>query len=333
MLYLTKTPLRVSLFGGGTDYPEYFEREKGAVIGMAIDKYIHIAGLKLSNITNYNYRLSYSKLEMCDKVEDIQHPVVREVLRHMSVEDKLDFSIMSDLPSSGSGLGSSSSFTVGFINLINIIQNNTPTRFDLAKAAIEIERDILQENVGVQDQLHAAFGGLNRFDFHKGKYSITPISLSGNTLNVLNESMFLVHTGVSRRATDIAHEQVSLTKTKSIDSDLGDLYQMVEECMTILERNGPNMLEHIGKMLSQAWNIKRSLSSSITSGPINELYEHIMNSGAVGAKLCGAGGGGYFLCLVPKHSQTSFLEKLSKTTIITTHIDVKGTTQIYPTVS
>ena len=165
MLWITRTPLRVSLFGGGTDYPEYYERRPGAVVGFAIDKYIHIAALRLTAYQPYNVRLAYSILEHVEDAAQIQHPVVRVVLKHFDIRERLDLSIMSDLPASGSGLGSSSSFTVGLLKLVNCLRNHPMTKIDLARTAIMVERELLAENVGVQDQLHATFGGINRFDF------------------------------------------------------------------------------------------------------------------------------------------------------------------------
>ncbi|MEI7714276.1 MAG: kinase, partial [Rhodospirillales bacterium] len=193
MMIVARTPLRVSFFGGGTDYPEYFRRARGAVLGMAIDKYVYISALRLASILDYRYRVSYSRIETVTDAADIQHPVVRNVLAHYGVTEALDLSIMADLPAK-SGLGSSSSFTVGFLNLIAALQKRQITKLDLARQAVFVERELLAENVGVQDQYHAAFGGLNRFDFEGARTRISPIQMSGDCLTALTGSLFLVYT-------------------------------------------------------------------------------------------------------------------------------------------
>jgi D-glycero-alpha-D-manno-heptose-7-phosphate kinase len=199
MMIVSRTPLRISFFGGGTDYPEYFERARGAVLGMAIDKYIYISALRLASVLDYKYRVSYSKIEMVAAVSEIQHPVVRAVLEHHGLDQPLDVSILADLPAR-SGLGSSSAFTVGFLNLVGTLRHQMMTKLDLARSAVYIERDVLGENVGVQDQYHAAFGGLNRFDFETGRTRLSPIQMSGACQGALTSSLFLVYTGMTRFA-------------------------------------------------------------------------------------------------------------------------------------
>lgn len=328
---ITRTPLRVSLFGGGTDYPEYFERRPGAVVGFAIDKYIFIAGLQLDGNQPYNYRVSYSALERVDQVEEIRHPVVRETLKHMDFGDRLDISIMSELPASGSGLGSSSAFTVGFVHLVNSLQRRSCTKIDLARQAIRIEREILRENVGVQDQLHATFGGINRFDFEGSRISITPLQVPGSTLRAVSDSLVLVHTGIARRATEVVADQVQATRARSIDRELGDLYGLVAECVSLLESEGDEVLPDLGRMLSESWAIKRKLSDRISNQQIDELYDAIMRSGAYGAKLCGAGGGGYFLALVRPELRQRLTEDVAPHLVVPIRPDIAGSTLVYPT--
>lgn len=323
-MYLTRTPLRISLFGGGTDYAEYFERKPGAVVGMAIDKYINIAAIKLTQLQDYKYRLSYSKLEMVQEIADLKHPVVRETLLWHGHTCPLDISIMSDLPASGSGLGSSSSFTVGLLNLLNHIHEKPCTKIDLAKSAIHIERTVLQENGGIQDQMHAAFGGINRFDFSKDKCQITPLQLSGETLKNLNQSLMLVHTGIIRSSSDTAKEQREITKKKQIDQDLSELYKYVDDCVSILEGGGANCFADLGELLNESWKIKRSLSKSITNSAIDELYKIIMAAGAYGAKLCGAGGGGYFAVLIDPDKKATLSNAVHPLSSIEVQIDVLG---------
>jgi D-glycero-alpha-D-manno-heptose-7-phosphate kinase len=330
MLWMTRTPLRVSLFGGGTDYPEYFHRQPGAVVGFAINKYIHIACLRFHALQEYNYRVAYSRLELSQQVEAIEHPVVREVVKFLKIPDRLDISVMSDLPATGSGLGSSSSFTVGFIKLMTQLIGRSLTKIDLAKLAIKIERDVLVENVGVQDQLHAAFGGVNRFDFDGPRIRITPLQLSGELTQQLGTHMVLVHTGIMRRATAAVEAQVHATKSKQIDKGLSSLYALVEDCVNLLERPAADVLPDLGRMLVEGWHIKRQFSKQVSNDTIDDLFGAIMKSGAYGAKLCGAGGGGFFLAIVPPERQHALIKAIHPLAVIPVDFDVDGSTLVYP---
>jgi len=222
MLITSRTPLRVSFFGGGTDYPEYFSRFPGAVVGMAINKYIYISALRLATFIDYKYRLSYSRLENTTRIDDIQHPVIREVLKHYKVDEALDMSVIADLPAS-SGLGSSSAFTVGLINLVKALKAEQMTRLDLGLAAIHAERELLNDSVGVQDQLHAAFGGLNRFDFVDGRIRISPVQMHSDSQNMLLSSLVLIYTGIQRSASATVKEQIEATRERKVDRELGEL--------------------------------------------------------------------------------------------------------------
>lgn len=329
MVCITRTPLRVSLFGGGTDYPEYYERAPGAVIGMAIDKYIYIAALPLTGHQDYDYRVSYSTVERTNDIDSIQHPVVREVLRLFVIKDRLDISIMSDLPATGSGLGSSSAFTVGFLNIAYFLTGRACTKIDLARKAIHVERDVLRENVGVQDQLHATFGGMNRFDFQGKQISITPLQVSSETMCRLSQCLVLVHTGIARRATAIVEDQVKATKSTSLDKDLGSLFALVAECAALLEGPTESVLATLGKMLSEGWYIKRSLTRNVTNTAIDDLFTTIMKAGAYGAKLCGAGGGGYFLVLIEPDLIAALREAVQPLVVIPIGIDTEGSALVY----
>jgi len=329
MAYMTRTPLRVSLFGGGTDYPEYFHRRPGAVVGFAIDKYILITALKLRACLEYNYRVSYSKLEFTNSISEIQHPVVRTVLEMQGITDRLDINVMSDLPASGGGLGSSSAFTVGFLNLIQSMMGTPITRMDLARGAIKVERVLLAENVGVQDQLHTAFGGVNRFDFEGDRIRISPVQARGETIAELNQSMVLIHTGVARRATNTAASQVQATASKSLDSDLHYLYQLVGEGVDLLESTGNGVIEELGRRLVEAWRVKRQLTKNITSEEIDRIYSAAMGAGAYGGKLCGAGGGGFIMMLCPPDRVNALIAAVSPLSVLPITIDVQGTTLLH----
>lgn len=329
MFWITKTPLRVSLFGGGTDYPEYYMRHPGAVVGLSIDKYIYIAALRLTTLQKYNYRLSYSQLEHCDRVEDIAHPVVREIIRAFDLSERLDISIISDLPATGSGLGSSSAFTVGFLRAVYAIRGQRPTKIELARQAIQVERELLAENVGVQDQLHAAFGGLNRFDFEGPTIRIRPVQMSSSAVERLNRTMVLVHTGITRRATAAVAAQIEATTAGRIDRELKDLYGLVEVCVDLLEGEGRDWLPELGRMLSESWSIKRSLSRDVSNDALDAVFRAILDAGAYGAKLCGAGGGGFFLALMEPDQVQRLGERIGSSSVVPIRLDVEGSALIH----
>ena len=327
MIYITKTPLRVSLFGGGTDYPAYFQRTPGAVIGFAIDKYIYISALKLGGYVDYRYRISYSKVEQTDTIDAIEHPVVRNLLKRKGWDEPTDFSIHADMPAS-TGLGSSSAFTVGFINLISNLLMIPRTRMELAREAIFTEQELLKENVGVQDQLHATFGGINRFDLSGDNYRITPINISSAALNTLTDCMVLVFTGIKRRATQIAALQVENTSAKKIDSQLADILKLVDQAQVVLESRADtaNLPARIAEMLHESWMIKKELASNITLEAIDELYEFCRANGALGGKLCGAGAGGFLLMVVPLQKRERFEKAVGAHRCVRFQIAPHGTT-------
>jgi D-glycero-alpha-D-manno-heptose-7-phosphate kinase len=327
VIITSRTPLRVSLFGGGTDYPAYFERHRGAVIGFTINKYIYISVLRLGSYVDYRYRLSYSKVEMVDNAAQIQHPVVRALLHRYGCDDAMDFSIQSDLPAS-SGLGSSSAFTVGLIHLLSNLQGVPRTKLELAREAIDVEQNVLGENVGVQDQLHAAFGGLNRFDFRSGApFTMRPIDISGAELRLLAEWMLLVFTGTKRRATEVVAEQVQNTASRKIDEDLSRLLDIVDAGQRILEQErGGKLPVELGRLLHESWMVKRRLSAKVSSSEIDDLYDHCVRLGALGGKLCGAGGGGFLLMIVPPERRAAFCEAMQVRRCVDFEIDFAGST-------
>lgn len=328
MLLTSRTPLRVSFFGGGTDYPEYFSRFPGAVVGMAINRYVYISALRLSNFIDYKYRLSYSRVERVGNAADIEHPVVRSVLTHYAIEDALDINIIADLPSS-SGLGSSSAFTVGFLNLIAALRSRPMTRLDLATAAIHVERELLKERVGVQDQLHAAFGGINRFDFVDGRIRIAPIQMHSDCQAELMKSLVLVYTGVTRYASKVLEEQMVATKELKVDRELSHLLALANQSVAVLEGTDPETtIRDFGAMMHEGWMTKRKLARSVSSGAIDDLYDRCRSAGAIGGKLCGAGGGGFLLMVVPPAKRRQFDEALRDSNVIKVEMDMHGSTII-----
>jgi D-glycero-alpha-D-manno-heptose-7-phosphate kinase len=329
MLIISRTPLRVSLFGGGTDYPEYYVERRGSVLGLAIDKYIYIAALKLSGIQSYQYRIAYSRVEHVDSVAEIQHNAVKAAFEHYGIACPVDLSVMADMPAN-SGLGSSSSFSVGLLNLIAHLKGQQVTKLDLALNAIHLERELLKENVGVQDQLHAAFGGINRFDLDGKNYRITPMMMRGECLNQLMQSLVLIHTGVSRHASAVVSEQLQRTRSGAIDRQLDAMLSMVDQACDILTSSRPDsMLRELGAMLNDSWMLKRTLSPMVSTAEIDALYEKAVALGALGGKLCGAGGGGFLLMIVPPRSRDSFILAMAPARVISIGLDTQGSTIIY----
>lgn len=329
MLLISRTPLRVSLFGGGTDYPDYYLERRGAVVGLAIDKYIYIAALKLSGIQSYQYRIAYSKIEHVDSVDEIQHSAVKAAFDHYRISCPVDLSVMADMPAN-SGLGSSSSFSVGLLNLIAHLKNERITKLDLALNAIHLERELLRENVGVQDQLHATFGGINRFDLDGKSFRITPMMMRGDCLHQLMQSLVLIHTGVSRHASTVVSEQLQRTRSGTIDRQLDAMLSMVDQACNILTSSQTDrMLHEIGSMLNDSWMLKRSLSPMVSTPDIDTLYEKAVALGALGGKLCGAGGGGFLLMIVPPAARNSFIQAMAPARVISIGLDTQGSTIIY----
>lgn len=302
-MIISKTPVRISFFGGGTDYPSYYKNKPGAVLGTTINKYIYLSLNTLSPFFDYNMRISYSKSELVDSIEEIEHPSVRECLKYLEMKKGLDIHIFADLPAR-TGLGSSSAFTVGFLNALNAFKGQKSLKEMLAQKALHVEQDLIQEKVGSQDQYHAAYGGLNIIKFHGDETQVTPVVISNKKKRALDSSMMLFYTGVKRYAEDVLDEQITKTKSCQNDGHLEKMYQMVfeaEEIISSCEKD--QMIEELGHLLDKSWQLKQKLSSKISSSLIDGLYEKAKAAGAFGGKLCGAGRGGFLLLIVPSHKQ------------------------------
>ena len=322
-MIISRTPLRISLFGGGTDYPEWYRRSRGAVIGLAIDKYVYVTAMPLSPLHPYKFRLYWSKIERCDRADEIEHPVVREVLRYRP-QGPMGFSIIADLPARN-GLGSSSAFTVGFIKVLE------PTReaIHLADEAVTVERENLMEIGGHQDQFLCAFGGLRRIDFAG---DVLPTTRKTQGADIVN-SLFLLHTGITRTASHVSAEQKYRTIDGLCDKQLEATLELVDEAETVLNGNQDphDMAVGIARLMHEAWRIKRTMSSQITNPRIDELYEEALRAGAHAGKICGAGAGGFLLAIVPPSAQRRFLERIEpKVPVIRVGLDTEGSTIIWP---
>lgn len=307
-MIISKTPFRISFFGGGTDYPPWFREHGGKVLASAIDKYCYISCRYLPPFFEHKYRVVYSKIENVADHADIQHPAVREVLAYMGCERGLEIHHDGDLPAR-SGLGSSSSFTVGLLNVLYALRGQHRSAADLAKEAIHIEQDIIREHVGSQDQISAAFGGFNRIEFFPDdRFDVSPILLPEAKHDALQEHFMLVFTGLSRYASEVAKSKIeNFDKRKE---ELRSLGEMVDAAIDILTSTH-TPIEEFGCLLHEAWTVKRQLSDKVTNSTVDEIYEAAREAGAGGGKLLGAGGGGFLLLFVPPERQFLVRERLN----------------------
>ena len=310
-MIISRTPFRISFFGGGTDYPAWFEEHKGAVLATTIDKYCYITCRYLPPFFEHKSRIIYSKMEHVHNIDGINHPSVRECLRFLDMKQGIEIHHDGDLPAR-TGLGSSSSFTVGLLNSLYALKGVMPTKERLADEAIHIEQDMCKENVGCQDQTLAAYGGCNYIEFGgKTHLHVRKVTLSEEKFGDLQNHLMLYFTGFSRTASEIASHQIRNIPNKQ--KELKTMMGMTDHALKIL--NGKNLLE-FGKLLHEAWTIKRHLSDKISTPHIDEIYETARGAGAVGGKLLGAGGGGFVLLFVPPQNQKKIKEKLKKLLLV-----------------
>lgn len=306
-MIISRTPFRISFFGGGTDYPAWYREYGGAVLAATIDKYCYISCRYLPPFFEHKSRIVYSKIESVKSHDEIEHQAVRGVLQYLNMDCGLEIHHDGDLPARA-GLGSSSAFTVGLFNAIAALKGNMLTKMELTKEAIKIEQEILKENVGSQDQVMAAHGGFCRVNFFKNHdINVTPIILNRDRLAEFQSHLLLYFTGFSRTASEIAKEQIETIKNR--ESELREMCQMVDEGVTILGRQ--NDLDQFGLLLHEAWKLKRSLTPKISSPRIDEIYEAAREAGAIGGKLLGAGGGGFMLLFAKPENHYKIKEKLS----------------------
>jgi D-glycero-alpha-D-manno-heptose-7-phosphate kinase len=320
-MIITRTPFRISLFGGGTDYPSWYLENGGAVIGMAIDKYCYISLRNLPPFFEHRHRIVYSKIENVVEIDEIQHPAVRAVLTEKPPEHGLEIHHDGDLPAR-SGLASSSAFTVGLLNALSCSKGLLQSKDQLAREAIRIEQEVIGENVGSQDQIWAAYGGFNSIDFHRdGNFSVSPVVISKERQKEMLGSFMLFFTGLSRFASTIAAKQIANFKNKV--SQLHTFHQMVNESKSIFATPQGD-LSDIGRMLHDAWQIKRELADGVSNQEIDEIYAAGLEAGALGGKILGAGGGGFILFYVEPEKQEAVRQRLKKLIEVTFDIDRAG---------
>ena len=308
-MIITRTPLRVSFFGGGTDYPVWYKEHGGAVLSTAIDKYCYITCRRLPPFFDYRSRISYSKVENVSNNEAIEHPSVRGCLQFMGVSEGVEIHHVADLPAR-TGLGTSSAFTVGLLLGLYGLSDRMRDKHALAQDAIHVEREVLQEAVGAQDQVAAAYGGFNHISFEVGGgIRVEPMLAAGDRLAELQNHMALFFTGFARTASEIAKEQIKETPKR--ETELRTMFQMVGEAVDIVS-NDRRPIREFGSLLHESWTLKKSLTNKISTPLIDEIYEAGRDAGAIGGKLLGAGGGGFMLFFVPPERREALISRLRK---------------------
>lgn len=305
-MIITRTPYRVSFFGGGSDYPSWVREHGGRVLATSIDKYCYISCRKLPPFFEHRHRVVYSLIENVREIHEIRHPAVRAVLQWARVRDGLEIHHDGDLPAR-SGLGSSSSFTVGLVKAVRALEGKLVSKSDLASDAIHIEQDLIGENVGSQDQISAAYGGLNRIEFHRsGGFDVDPVILPPGRLEAFQDHLMLFFTGLSRIASEVAKSQIENLPDRG--REIQTMMEMVDQGISIL-RSGT--IDDFGLLLDEAWRLKRKLSHRITTDEINAIYARAKSAGATGGKLLGAGGGGFILFFAKPQKQADIRDALS----------------------
>lgn len=307
-MIITKTPYRISFFGGGTDLNQWFSQNGGAVISTSIDKYCYISCRYLPKFFDHKYRFVYSQIEDVLKIDDIRHPAIKGLLNYLNWEEGIELHHDGDLPAR-SGLGSSSSFTVGMLNALAALKGNHISKYELAKKAIYIEQNILNENVGCQDQIAASYGGFNKIEFFGAdSFKVSPIIIPEERLNKLQDNLLLFFTGISRFASEIEKSKIVNFDTKKVE--LMKMHDMVDISIEILVDREKD-LDDFGRLLNEGWQYKKSLSNMVSNNEVDKIYNTAIKSGAYGGKLLGAGGGGFILFYAPKSKHSKIIESLN----------------------
>ncbi len=302
-MIITKTPYRISFFGGGSDYPSWYNKNEGKVISTTINKHLYISCRYLPNFFKHKYRVAWSKIEETKSLNQIKHNAVREILKYMKNKKGLEIHYDGDLPAR-SGMGSSSCFVVGFLKAIYELQNKKISKEILSQKSIFLEQEVMKEAVGSQDQIAATFGGFNKISFKNQKFKVEGFSKK-NLIN-LNENLLLIYTGIRRTAHFIAQSFIHKLQNEK-KNDIRKIISFVDDAEKILKSND---IDDFGLLLNESWHYKKKLSSRISNRRINELYDLSLKNGALGGKLLGAGGGGFMLLYVKKENKKRLLKKI-----------------------
>ncbi len=324
-MIISRTPYRISFFGGGTDYPAWYLKHGGAVLATSIDKYCYLSCRYLPPFFEHDYRIVWSRIENCNAIDEINHPAVREILRFLKVSRGVEIHHVGDLPAR-SGMGSSSSFTVGLLHAAYALKGYMPTKQQLAMESIHIEHEILRETVGAQDQILAANGGFNHVTFQQnGEISVRPVILAPERMVELNAHLMLFYTGIKRTASNVAVSYVDDIEAKK--RQLRIMKDLVEEAICLL--NSSQDIRGFGDLMQEAWQAKRSLSPLVSNTYVDDIYSKALASGAIGGKLTGAGGGGFMVLFVPPDRHAAVREALKELIYVPFRFDFSGSQIIY----
>lgn len=323
-MIITKTPFRMSFFGGGTDMPSFFNEYGGAVISTTFDKYCYVNVRHMPPFHPYISELVYSRFERVNDIKDIEHPLIRECMRLHDIHE-IRLTYEGDLPAR-TGLGTSSTFAVGMLNAFCALKGKMMSPRQLAEEAIMVERDILKEHGGWQDQIAAAYGGLNRIDFKDNKFTVQPIVISPERKNQLDDNLLLFYTGIQRFSSDIQANTFADPKTKI--KQLQGMLKLVDDAEKILTDKNAD-LNDFGRLLDETWKLKRGTGAKVSSSSIDALYECAIKAGALGGKLLGAGGGGFLLFYVEKEKQPTLIKALGQMMIVPFHFETQGARVVY----
>ena len=309
-MIITQTPVRVSFLGGGTDYPDYYMEHGGATLATTIDKYTIVTVHPITQFLDYNIRVHYSKIESVESLDEIEHPSARECLRFLGIRTGVEIHYVGDLPAR-SGLGSSSSATVGLLHALHAYKNEKVSRAQLADEAVYVEQTLIEERVGSQDQHVCALGGFLHLKFEpNGQIHAEPVDVSAERMNSLQDRLMLLYTNQQRTAHDVLDEQVARTAAGENDAGLAQLSGLVDRGIALL--TGQGEISQFGDILHESWMVKRQLSSKITTDRIDNLYQRALDAGATGGKLLGAGGGGFLLLFVEPENRSCVRNALTE---------------------
>lgn len=323
-MIITKTPFRMSFFGGGTDMPSFFNEHRGAVISSTFDKFCYVNVRHLPPFMPYYSELVYSRFERVNHIDEIEHPTIREAMRMLDIHE-IRLTYEGDLPAR-TGLGTSSTFAVGMLNAFYALKGKSVGKRKLAEDAISLERDICKESGGWQDQIAAAYGGLNRIDFEAGDFKVTPIIIHPDRKKLLDDNLMLFYTGVSRFSAEIQKDTISHQKDKT--AQLMEMLDLVSDAQAILEDKHADMND-FGRLLDHTWKLKRNTGGKISNSAIDDLYERGIKAGALGGKLLGAGGGGFLLFYVEKDRQQNVIKALDEFMHVPFNFENEGSTVIH----
>jgi D-glycero-alpha-D-manno-heptose-7-phosphate kinase len=324
-MIITKTPFRMSFFGGGTDMPEFFREHGGAVISTSFDKYCYVNVRHLPPFFDYNTELSYARTERVVDVNEIEHPAIREAMKMLDMHD-IRLTYEADLPAR-TGLGTSSSFAVGMLNAFYALKGKYADKKRLSDEAIYLERVLCNEAGGWQDQIAAAYGGFNRINFHGDSYDVQPIIISPERKKQLNNNLMMFFTGFTRFSSEIQQSSKSMADKTA---QLLDMLAIVDEAEMVLEDKNSD-LDDFGRLLDKSWRLKKQTGNKVSTGGIDELYEKAMAAGALGGKLLGAGGGGFLLFYVPQERQAAVMKAMSNLMYVPFEFENGGTRVIHYT--